>query len=782
MAHLKLLLRCLLWAVVIVLVLAHIATFTVWQAYISGKTGVVDYLLPAAVLILAWAVTCCLLRARHIKLVWLWTGLVAVLTAANGVLYQYYHSMHVPMTSYDIESLLQLTWAELLCAQGTFFLASNGAVIALAIIVVVLVATGLLATRQARGAGAACSINCSTKVLSWCTVLCLGGCVAAVIALPSVQKAASISSEWSQALAQAKLQVQASKAPAAHKQEQGELYVLVIGESQNRDFMGIYNDFFDTNPRLNSLLKPEQSVILTNAYSCFTDTMPVLAHALSNQVVEQSQTTDLAKIVDSDFVSLGAVLKATKVHSVYLSNQNSHGLLGADLTLLSSDFDEVKFLNDSQWSIPQQDEALISAFAQVLASLDPKANNVVVLHLQGNQTPFAARYPASYEHYRPEQWNEGLVGSIVPDEAEALSVYLNATAYNDYVLAELLTAAQQHPSFMGMLYFSDHSISFDDGHNYAAFDYDMARVPVLFTCSERYALRHGAKLTALRGNQDAFFVNDRVYDLFLDVMGIESSAYRAELSPANADFKPLADARLPEGINLMSDPAYQVKRQWPKLPQDLKHKLAVHRSDSLLKFSYAHSLGIERAEIDLSYDPKVGLCLNHNGCQLGDLNFSEFLKAQRSKLRHLWLDIKDLDTKNAPAIFELLSSLDQSYDLKSIALVESRYPEALSEFIAAGWSTSYYLPWAELLNQDTQADCEAQILSNIEAYGLTGVSYDCAAFDFVNERIGTGQWPKLKQYLWDLGVDLGSADIAEQVAKYEPASIVLVPLPTYFDY
>ncbi|MDT3663953.1 MAG: phosphoethanolamine transferase [Anaerobiospirillum sp.] len=578
MAPFKLLLRCLLWGVGVVLVLAHIATFTVWQSYISGKTGALDYVVPAVVLILAGVVTYCFVRAQSKTFVWLWTGLVAIFTAVNGVLYQYYHSMHVPMSSYDIEPLLQLTWAELLSTQVTFFFNSNGAVIALAIIAVVLVATGLLKTRHV---SAVCSVGCSAKALRWCILLCLVGCVMSVVALPTVQKVVSISSDWSQSIAKAMSQIQASKAPVAHKQEQGELYVLVIGESQNRDFMGLYNDLFETNPRLKATLQPEQSVIFTNAYSCLTDTLPVLAHALSNQVVEQSQTTDLGKIVGSDFVSLGAVLKAAQVHSVYLSNQNLSGLFGSDLTWLTKDFDESQFLNDSQWNQSQLDEALIPAFSQVLSSLDPKANNVVVLHLKGNQAPFAVRYPVSYAHYQPEQWNEGLVGSVVPDESAALSSYLNATAYNDYVLAEILAVAKQHPSFMGMLYFSDHSVALDDGHNYAAFDYDMTRVPLLFTCSERYAQRYGTKLTVLRNNKNTFLSNDRIYDLFLDLMAVDSSAYQPEFSPANDHFEPLTDAVLPEGVNLMFDPAYQVQQQWPKLPQALKSKLALHRSGSL---------------------------------------------------------------------------------------------------------------------------------------------------------------------------------------------------------
>lgn len=61
-------------------------------------------------------------------------GLVAVLTAANGVIYQYYHSMHVPLTASDLVPMLQLTWAQLLSAQLYFLLRGTNLAICGAIV------------------------------------------------------------------------------------------------------------------------------------------------------------------------------------------------------------------------------------------------------------------------------------------------------------------------------------------------------------------------------------------------------------------------------------------------------------------------------------------------------------------------------------------------------------------------------------------------------------------------------------------------------------------------
>ena len=741
-----------------VLVLAHILTFTVWQAYISGRVGPLDYALPALMLVLAWLVGALLVRRK--ALLGLWMGLVAVLTAANGVLYQYYHSMHVPLTASDLVPMLQLTWAQLLSAQLHFLLRSTNLAIFSAIMLVVGFATILLTTllrpHNLKRNGRGYDHFSNLKRQNWAAGLALLACIGTLLSLPTLQTARHLSAQWHHTLAAIP---QPTTQPTAHKDQSGELYLVVLGSGHNRDFMGLYSGLFATTPHLSTLLTPDNSIIATNAYAGHGDTMAALSAALSNRSVVPLEQA----------VSLGALMAAADVHTVYLSNRNRFGLLGTDLSGVARGFDEAIFLAESRWSTPPSDAALIPALSQVLSTLDPQANNLVVVQLNGLQSPYPSTSALS------SHWTQSQIGNIVPDEAPTLSAYLNSLRAQDEVLASLITTAQAHPAFMGLIYCSDYGQALDAGHNWAAYEPAMARIPLLFTFAPRYAARYGDKLTALRQQRTQFWVNDQLFDLVLDLMAITSPTAHPERSLAASAYE------VPDSP-LAADAAYQLPRQLPTLPQPQRTQLTLHRSDSLMKFAYAHNLGLTRAEIDLSYDPQVGLCLNHNGCKRGDALLQDFLQAHRSKLETLWLDIKDLTTANEPAISALLHEMDERYDLKAIALVESSYPEALPPLIAAGWQTSYYLPWAALLDPMTQAQTAERVLQSITDYGLTGVSYDSAAFDWVNAQIQAGRWPQLKQYLWDLSIDLSSSDIAGQMAQYEPATIVLAPLHTYFDY
>ena len=59
----------------------------------------------------------------------------------------------------------------------------------------------------------------------------------------------------------------------------------------------------------------------------------------------------------------------------------------------------------------------------------------------------------------------------------------------------------------------------------------------------------------------------------------------------------------------------------------------------------------------------------------------------------LWLDIKNLEPANANEIYNHISTLlDNTNYAKSSFLIETRYPEALSQFLANGFRCSYYLP------------------------------------------------------------------------------------------
>lgn len=554
----------------------------------------------------------------------------------------------------------------------------------------------------------------------------------------------------------------------ANKKESGELYVMIIGESQNRDYMGLYNGFFDNNPKLEQSLNPDNSIIFPHAYACFTHTVPALAYALSNQLMGKTLSANINDIINSDFIPISAVLKGAKVKSFWLSNQNEEGLYDTDTTMLARTFDVTKFITKSEFQRPKFDGELIPAFKQLLGTIDSQSNNVIVIHTLGTHGTYNDRYPDTYSKYQPTLLTKGEFGLIVPDDSEDISYYLNATYYNDEVLSQLISLARSHPSFMGLLFFSDHADQPPYAHTYTIFHYGMSHIPMFFTFSPTYEQRYSAKIEHLRKNREEFFVNDRIYDFFLDLMDIESTAYRPELSLASSEFKPLtrADAAMPEGKNTMSDPDFQVWRQWPSL----KGKMAVMRCNSNNKFGLVSSFGVTQAEVDVAYDEDLGLCLNHEECEEGDMTLSSFLQQHRASLSQLFIDLKK-SAEDDGALAEL-DSLAECYDLKSIAIVESSNLELAEQLHDAGWECSYRIPAEELQNA----------LLQLKDSSIYAISFDSSAYDAVNELIDTHQLPAIKQYVRANDVDLGSDDIAAQLAKYDDAATVLVPLETYFDY
>lgn len=567
----------------------------------------------------------------------------------------------------------------------------------------------------------------------------------------------------------------------AKKIGKGELYVLVIGESQNRDFMGIYNNLFDTNPFLEKYLKQNNSVIFTNAYSCFTHTVPVIAYALSNKLISEIKSAEYKDIIQSNYVPLSSILRGANIQSYWLSNQSESGLWDSGVSTIANSFDIATFTTQSEFERPKYDEVLLPELKKTLNNINPNENNVIVLHLMGNHNTYKHRYPHNFAKFKIER--SGIIGNITDKKHEVkhFNEYLNSCLYNDYILDKIINLINKRNDFMGLLYLSDHADVPKYGHNFSLFKHSMTHIPMFFTFSKRFEQRYPNKIENLRENSSTVFINDRLYDLMLDLMDIQNDAYRPNLSPANGSFKPLTyeQGYIFNKINVFDDPDLQVKNNWQKLAS---YNVALHRCNSQMKFQFAHSLGIDRVELDLNYDEKVGLCLNHDKCKDDDLTLNEFLEQNRNSLKRLWLDIKNLDTENAESIFTILSELDRKYLLKNIALVETRYPETLPEFINAGWETSYYLPWSELLNQQSSKQTEQEILNNIKKYQIRGISYDAKAYEFISRKINSREWPKLTQYTWDLDINLGDRNAMESIKKYQQVEILLLPLKTYFDY
>lgn len=114
-----------------------------------------------------------------------------------------------------------------------------------------------------------------------------------------------------------------------HNGEKG-IYVLVIGESQNKNHMSAYGYQRDTTPWLKAMMNRENTFVFNEVYSCHTHTVPVLTYALTAK--NQYNSTNL-----TEAVSILEVAEAVGYETAWLSNQVKYGAWDTPITVIASE-------------------------------------------------------------------------------------------------------------------------------------------------------------------------------------------------------------------------------------------------------------------------------------------------------------------------------------------------------------------------------------------------------------------------------------------------------------
>lgn len=289
------------------------------------------------------------------------------------------------------------------------------------------------------------------------------------------------------------------------KKRSGGLHVLVIGESENRDYMHAYGYDKETTPWLDSVKGSPDCVFFEKPYANHVHTVPSLAYALT----EKSQYNDMNL---EKSVSVIDVAKAAGYKTFWLGNQGRNGYADTPTTVIADTADESVFLNRHQMLDIKQsyDEGLVEAFDDVLISLasfdEPDA--FVVIHLLGCHDNYVDRYPEDRDVFGHDTNEE---------------TYENAVRYNDEILDELYETAKKSPYFRDFVYFSDHgeAVKSGKGHEPSVYEASMSRIPFFILFSEDGIGADRDAYNALRSNTSKPWTNDLAYEVLVTLMGIE---------------------------------------------------------------------------------------------------------------------------------------------------------------------------------------------------------------------------------------------------------------------
>ncbi|MBQ9486463.1 MAG: sulfatase-like hydrolase/transferase, partial [Selenomonadaceae bacterium] len=193
--------------------------------------------------------------------------------------------------------------------------------------------------------------------------------------------------------------------------------IFVIGESASRTYMHAFNPAFpyENTVWLSSKMTPEKNIqpsniypapiidtdfkataentpnlspsdgefiIFQNAYASWSQTVPVLQRALT----EQSQYND-KEFYSS--VSIVDVAKKSGYKTFWFSNQGRYGEYDSAVTLVAKTADVAEWTDDAYDFSHKYDESLL----KFLETVDGTENNFIVLHLMGSHIYYNSRYP-----------------------------------------------------------------------------------------------------------------------------------------------------------------------------------------------------------------------------------------------------------------------------------------------------------------------------------------------------------------------------------------------------
>lgn len=279
------------------------------------------------------------------------------------------------------------------------------------------------------------------------------------------------------------------------------IFVLVIGESQNKEHMSAYGYDRKTTPWLDKVSEKSNFLKFNKAYSCHTHTVPVLTYALT----AKNQYNDLQL---ENAVSILEAAEAAGYETAWLSNQVKYSAWDTPVTVIADEANQQSWLNRNMGETTMTN-AYDLKLLDSLKALKISDKMLIVIHLMGNHGSYAERYPLQFAAFS--------------GRGRDIDAYDNSILYNDYVVSQIYEYVKTLPEFNCMLYFADHADAVKErlGHDSGKFVWPMTHIPMYAGFSEQFMNHNPEIFNALTKAQNEVFTNDLLFNMLLGLMKIK---------------------------------------------------------------------------------------------------------------------------------------------------------------------------------------------------------------------------------------------------------------------
>ena len=340
--------------------------------------------------------------------------------------------------------------------------------------------------------------------------------------------------------------------------------VLVIGESTNRQRMGIYGYQRNTTPHLSEL--KNELLLFDNVYAPRPYTIETLEQVLT---FADEQNPDLY-LTRPNIINM---MKQAGYKTYWITNQQTQTKRNTLLTTFSKQADEQIYLNNNRaQDSAQYDESVLIPFEKVLKK--PEAKKFIVVHLLGTHRKYHYRYPESYDFFTGD---DNVTEGLSQSQRQEYNEYDNAVLYNDYVVSELVNQLKHSDQNALLTYFSDHGEEVYDnpqdlfaGRNEGKPTSNMYTIPFIIWQSKSWKRSvlgiHGDDIT-----HRPYSTSNFIYT-WSDLSGIYYDDHLESSSLVNSGFKPgpiwIGDPSRPDKLrNLLKSPFDDI----PGYPSDYQH-------------------------------------------------------------------------------------------------------------------------------------------------------------------------------------------------------------------
>jgi len=304
--------------------------------------------------------------------------------------------------------------------------------------------------------------------------------------------------------------------------------IFIIGESLQRNYMGIYGFYLDTTPNLRELENSNNLIKFTDTIAPEYRTNIVLRQVLNFSNYETDKSSKWwqhLNIID--------MAKIAKYCTYWLSNQEAYGNYANNIRPVATRSDILQYSSkfSNNFNAAKFDEILLDMLDDINST---NGMNFYLLHLMGSHTRFNQRYPENFAKFTPSDMQINL-----PEKKRKhMSDYANTVLYNDYVISEIFNKFKDDDTLI--IYLSDHAeMIYEDEDKVGRYRLNrwVLEIPLIFIASDKFKELHSEIWLQIQNNKNRPFMSDDIIHTVADIMGLENlDEFDPHRSLARADF------------------------------------------------------------------------------------------------------------------------------------------------------------------------------------------------------------------------------------------------------